>query len=56
VAAATEHARLMRALRDADEIGGGDASPRARWPRIRALMANFRRMTTSIEVIDGTGT
>jgi hypothetical protein len=55
VAAATEHARLMRALRDADEIGGGDARPRALRPRIRALTANFRRTTTSIELIDGTG-
>jgi hypothetical protein len=56
VAAATEHARLMRALRDADEIGGGATLPRARVPWIHALVANFRRTTTSIDVIDETGT
>jgi hypothetical protein len=46
----------MRALRDADEIGGGAALPRARVSRIHALAANFKRTTTSIDVIDETGT
>jgi hypothetical protein len=46
----------MRALRDADESGGGDARPRVRRPSIRGLMANFSRVTTSIDVIDETGT
>jgi uncharacterized protein YnzC (UPF0291/DUF896 family) len=46
----------MRALRDADEIGVGDARPRVRRPWIRGLRANFRRVTTSIDVIDETGT
>jgi hypothetical protein len=55
VAAATERARLMRALREADEIGGAGVGRRARTSRIRALMANFRHMTTSIDVIDETG-
>jgi len=56
VATATEHARLIRALRDADEIRGGDVRRRAPLSRIRVLTANFRRTTTSIDVIDGTGT
>jgi len=56
VAAASERGRLKRALRDADEIGGCDVLGPVRWARIRSLLANFRRMTTSIDVIDGTGT
>jgi hypothetical protein len=55
VAAATERGRLKSALRDADEIGGRQA-PRVRRARILGPLANFRRMTTSIDVIDGTGT
>jgi hypothetical protein len=56
VAAATERGRLKRALRDADEIGGCDPPAPVRRARVRGLLANFRRMTTSIDVIDGTGT
>jgi len=56
VAAASERGRLKRALRDADEIGGRDRPARMHRTRIHGLLANFRRMTTSIDVIDGTGT
>jgi hypothetical protein len=56
VAAASERGRLKRALRDADEIGGRNAPAPVRRGWMRGLLANFRRMTTSIDVIDGTGT
>jgi hypothetical protein len=45
----------MHALREADEIRGVGAAETARPPRLRAWLTNFRRTTTSIEVIDDTG-